>query len=161
MEVVPSCQGFPFPGPCLPAESAIMSSETDVIAANAAFYAAFTARDFAAMSRLWAARAPVSCTHPGWPPLLGRDAVLSSWRDILAQSEPMRVEGLRPRVQMFGGQALVLCGETLNGRAVLAASNLFTLEDGEWRIVFHQAGQIVHAAETVESAPETPPRVVH
>ena len=68
-----------------------MTADTDaaVLAANAAFYSAFATRDMTAMSELWAAEAPVACTHPGWPVLLGRDDVLASWRGIL-ENPPRR-----------------------------------------------------------------------
>ena len=39
--------------------------ETEVLAANEAFYRAFDDGDREAMRRLWASRAPVVCVHPG------------------------------------------------------------------------------------------------
>ncbi|MDU6489344.1 nuclear transport factor 2 family protein, partial [Bradyrhizobium sp.] len=44
----------------------MMSDESDLLAANAAFYAAFAAGDFAALAALWADRDGISCIHPGW-----------------------------------------------------------------------------------------------
>ena len=120
-----------------------MSASDEILKANAAFYKAFAERDYAAMSELWARRAPVSCIHPGWPPLMGRDAVLASWRDVLSASEPLDVRVQEIGVQGYGDAALVLCGEVLNGRAALSAANLFVREDGAWRLAFHQSGQIV------------------
>lgn len=67
-----------------------MSEQEAVLAANLAFYQAFAQRDGAAMARLWAERAPVTCIHPGWPALEGRAAVLESWADILANPEARR-----------------------------------------------------------------------
>src|SRR3972149_5721395 len=59
-----------------------MSNEADILAANAAYYRAFVTADFAAMSRLWADD-NVSCIHPGWPALIGRTAILESYRPVL------------------------------------------------------------------------------
>ena len=61
-----------------------MNDSDAVLAANLEFYRAFTTRDVAAMEALWARQAPVACVHPGWPVLADRDAVLESWRGILA-----------------------------------------------------------------------------
>ncbi len=51
-------------------------TDTDaILAANAAYYEAFVAGDFARMSAIWADE-DVSCIHPGWPVLIGRKPVL-------------------------------------------------------------------------------------
>ena len=44
--------------------------------ANETFYRAFAERDVTLMGALWAEQEPVTCLHPGWPPVEGRDAVL-------------------------------------------------------------------------------------
>jgi len=54
-----------------------------VLAANEAFYRAFAARDFGRMDGLWATGSFVTCIHPGWGVVRGRDAVIASWRSIL------------------------------------------------------------------------------
>ena len=46
-----------------------IDAETDVKAANAAFYEAFEARDMDAMSEVWEHSDRVVCTHPGWQAL--------------------------------------------------------------------------------------------
>lgn len=135
-----------------------MSAPEEILAANNAFYKAFADRDIAAMEALWAKNHPVSCVHPGWPPLMGRDAVMASWRDVLSASESMEIRVQDIGVQGFGDTALVLCGEILNGRAALSAANLFVREDGKWRLAFHQSGQIVMRDE---NAPPPPRPVLH
>ena len=60
-----------------------MSDESAVLSANEAFYAAFDAGDSEAMTTLWARKAPVACTHPGWTVIADRDKVLESWAAIL------------------------------------------------------------------------------
>jgi ketosteroid isomerase-like protein len=119
------------------------SSEAAALLANANFYRAFTRGDFAAMSALWARSAAVTCLHPGGVILRGRDAVLSTWRQILAEPPPLEMHCHRPEVQVLGCVAIVT-GYEGNGThaAHLAATNLFTLEEGVWRMVHHQAGPL-------------------
>lgn len=115
--------------------------ETDgVLAANAAFYRAFAEADLAAMDALCARRHPVSIIHPGWPAVSGRDAAMETWRMIFAGG-PQAVRPVKPEVFAYGEAVLVIVYEKA-GEAYLAASNLFVREDGEWRLVHHQAGPI-------------------
>lgn len=119
-----------------------------VLSANRAFYHAFATRSLDAMDRIWARTAAVACIHPGARPILGRNEVMASWRDILSAGGGPRIEARGERALLLGGTALVLCEEVL-GAGVLAASNLFVIEDGDWRMVHHQAGPL---------AVEAPPR---
>jgi ketosteroid isomerase-like protein len=117
--------------------------EAAILIANAAFYRAFGRGDFAAMSALWAVRAEVACFHPTAPAILGRDAVLESWRQILRNAPSFEMRCDRPVVHMAGEAAFVTCYEG-NGDhpAHLAATNIFVLEDGAWRIIHHHAGPL-------------------
>lgn len=120
-----------------------MTDSDAVLAANLEFYRAFTTRDVAAMEALWARRAPVCCVHPGWPALADREAVIESWRGILANPEAPRIACYDEQVLLYGSDvALVVCEEELGG-GTLVASNLFVREDGAWKLAHHQAGQLV------------------
>jgi SnoaL-like domain len=119
-----------------------MTDQDAVLAANLEFYRAFAARDLVAMDALWARAAPVACVHPGWAALTERTAVMASWEAILTNPNAPRIAYFDERVFLYGDAALVLCEEEFAG-STLAASNLFVREDGVWRIVHHQAGQIV------------------
>src|ERR1039457_4591763 len=79
-----------------------MSDEAAILAANAAYYRAFTSADFAAMSRLWADD-NVSCIHPGWPVLLGRQAILESYREILRNPDQERIDPRNETLLATGG----------------------------------------------------------
>lgn len=114
-----------------------MREEAAILFANEALYQAFADGDYPAMRALWAEQAGVSCIHPGWEPLFGREAVLESWRAILADPPPIHCSNAR--VEVLGSSALVLCFETIRGNHLIA-TNVFTLEDGAWRLVHHQAG---------------------
>lgn len=113
-----------------------------VLSANLEFYRAFNNRDAAAMAVLWAHGAPVACVHPGWTPLAGRDVVLQSWRNILANPESPHVMCHDDRAFLYGDVATVLCEEELD-TGHLVATNIFVREDGAWRMVHHQASPIV------------------
>jgi len=122
-----------------------MKHEDAILAANAAYYEAFAARDLALMGEIWG-RECVSCIHPGWPSLIGRDAVLGSYREILRNPQQETIE-IRDAVALADGEeARVLCTEIV-GSAALAATNVFRLRDGAWRLVHHQASPIVIAAQ--------------
>lgn len=120
-------------------------STADVLAANDAFYRAFNQRDIAAMELLWARSTDVGCIHPGWNVLQGRQAVMSSWRGILANPDQPRIVSGGATVILLGGVAVVLCRELVAG-APLAATNLFVLEDGVWRIAHHHSGPVSFVA---------------
>jgi len=127
-------------------------SLNDALAANRAFYHAFSSRDLGAMDMLWARSVPVLCIHPGWPPLVDRAAVLSSWRDILKNPASPKAYSRNDRAFIYGTTAVVICEEVLDG-GVLAATNIFVDELGSWRLVHHQASPVAIQIEEAETAP--------
>ncbi len=125
------------------AESTHATTQAEVLDANATFYRAFTDGDYAAMSELWAQRAPVTCFHPAARALIGRSAVLDTWRQILGGPSRLKLRCDQPVVRVVGETAIVICYEGSNDEpAHLAATNVFVLEDGRWRMVHHHAGPI-------------------
>ncbi|MBP2300104.1 nuclear transport factor 2 family protein [Azospirillum picis] len=135
-----------------------MTDRDTLLALNQAFYRAFTERNMPAMEALWAERLPISCIHPGWAALFGREAVLASWRDVLRAPSGIAVHARNERVTLHSDTALVLCEEML-GDAVLAATNLFARENGQWRLAHHQAGPIAHQRADVEIPVRQKPRL--
>ncbi len=132
-----------------------MSEETEIRAAlgiHAAFYTALAEGDWDAMNELWASTGPVICTHPGATPILGREAVMASWRQILL--EPPAIEARDAQVAMIRGLAFITCTEQI-GEVRLAATKVLVWEDGGWRVALHQAG---HCADPIrESTPSSGP----
>jgi len=115
--------------------------EEAVLAANAAFYAAFAQRDLAAMDALWTRTGPVCCIHPGWGGLHDRDAVLASWASIFSGDGEPEIRCVDPRVRVDGNAATVICEEVL-GDARLVATNIFVHDAEGWRLWHHHAGPI-------------------
>jgi ketosteroid isomerase-like protein len=131
-----------------------MSDETELLAANAAYYRAFSTGDFAAMSRIWADDG-VSCVHPGWMPLVGRDPVIESFRSILTSPNRVRIAHRDDTAIVAGDEGRVLCIEIVEGTALLAATNGWRRVGDTWRMTHHQASPI---AMPVEDSEPSPPR---
>lgn len=130
-----------------------MSDEAKVLFANEAFYLAFSAGDESAMDALWARTAPVCCVHPGWRPLSGRDEVMASWRAILGGGQPGYIRSRGPKVYLHGEMALVTCYEQVDEN-LLAATNVFVREQGEWRLCHHHAGACHDSGVELPPEPE-------
>ena len=118
-----------------------MSPAEDVLVANEAFYRAFNQKDPAAMDAIWARSVEVGCIHPGWNVLRGRDPVMESWRGILSNPVQPKIVTGGATVTVLGDVAIVLCRELVAG-SPLAATNVFVLEEGIWRLVHHQSGPV-------------------
>ena len=104
------------------------------------FYLAFEAKDYEAMAHLWSKQREVLCLHPGWMPLIGRDAVLESWRQILSNPQQGQVSFYGASVHQLGDDTVaVVCYEEA-GNSVMVATNIFAAEDDTLRLVSHQAG---------------------
>ncbi len=116
-----------------------MPEHAAVLFANDAFYLAFANQDFEAMQSIWAARTPVTCIHPGWDVLSDREDVIDSWRQILENPTATNITCKSPMVRVLGELAYVICHEVLD-QGYLVATNVFVQEDGQWKMVHHQAG---------------------
>ncbi|MGF1641497.1 MAG: nuclear transport factor 2 family protein [Rhodospirillales bacterium] len=116
-----------------------MTEQAAVLFANDTFYVAFATCDYPAMEEAWSRRWSVSCIHPGWNALAGREPVMESWRAILSSPKAPRI-GCRGAVaHVLGDSAYVICYEVVDGN-FLVATNVFVREDGGWKMVHHQAG---------------------
>ena len=130
-----------------------MTEHAAVLFANDAFYTAFANRDVDAMDALWSRKASVTCLHPGWRPLFGRDAVMESWRGILLGSHAPDIRCRDAKAFVYGEVAVVICDEVVDG-TFLVASNVFVRDGRRWEIVYHQAA----AAPPPEEVEDEPPQ---
>ena len=129
-----------------------MGIAEDVLTDNQTFYRAFSKGDMNAMDALWSSAAPVACSHPGWAVLTGRDTVMASWRSILDSPGRPHITCRDAAAHELGDAAYVTCYEDV-GAGVLAATNIFVLEAGAWRMVHHQAGPTAALGFGAEDAP--------
>ena len=107
-----------------------MTDADQVLAANAAFYAAFAQ-----------AEGDVTCIHPGWPAIVGRDHVIDSYRGLLANPAQVRIDHSHELVFVSGDEARLICIESVGG-GKLAATNLFRRIGAAWKLTHHQASPI-------------------
>jgi ketosteroid isomerase-like protein len=122
-------------------EEAPMDLTEAVLNANDAFYNAFNQKDPALMDQVWADSDDVTCVHPGWNLLRGREAVLESWRSILTNPQQPRIVTGGATVARFGALAIVVCRELVAG-SPLVATNVFVLEGESWKLVHHHSGPV-------------------
>lgn len=115
----------------------------EALFANEAFYLAFNLKDPDAMRKVWSNSEELLCLHPGWPALTGREAVLSSWDNILTNQNQGQVQMYEPQalaVPNTEGQAvMVICYEQV-GSSVMVATNLFVTENSLPKMTAHQSG---------------------
>lgn len=129
-----------------------MTDRDTLILANEAFYTAFASGDADTMERLWSRKSEITCIHPGWPPLDGPDEVLGSWRCILSAESPL-IGISNATAHIHGSVGYVICREHLEP-GNLIATNIFSKEGDEWKLVHHQAG--ISPADTPSPVNEGP-----
>ena len=95
-----------------------MPDEDAVIQANQAFYRAIESLDNDQMEAVWDPDPSVTCVHPGWPLMSGRDKVLQSWFTIFDNTMVMQFTVTESSVLVAGDLAWVICTESL--RSVVA-----------------------------------------
>lgn len=136
----------------------------EVEQANTEFYAAFEACDIDRMAAVWAGNGyatSVTCVHPGWQMLRGRDEVLRSWALIMANTPYIQFVLTDVRVEITGGQAVLTCAENIltvdesghegmlaGGSAV--ATNVFVRVDDGWRMLAHHSSPVLNQLEDDE-----------
>jgi ketosteroid isomerase-like protein len=136
-----------------------------VLAANAAFYAAFERGDFDAMQLLWATDDGIVCVHPASTPIRGRRDVMRSWMVLMANAAYIQFFLTDVEAAVVGDLATVTCTENVLSAAPgtpvgvfaggsAAATNVFRRSDGDWRLWVHHASPVLSSAETDEAGPE-------
>ena len=120
-------------------DTQIIPDADAVLFANEAFYRAFADRDPDAMDDLWSRTAPVSCIHPGWGVIFGRDEVMESWIAIISGAGTPRISCHGASASLYGDVAFVVCFEKFVDN-VLIATNVFVREGQVSKMVHHQAG---------------------
>jgi ketosteroid isomerase-like protein len=119
-------------------------------AANAAFYAALSARDIEALERVWARDGQVfNIFGASRTPLVGWGAVRGAYEDLFNRFPELSVAMPEPLIGQNGDSALVVGVETLRGRLpsgeaanlLLPTTNAFVKRDGRWLMVHHHSSR--------------------
>ena len=131
--------------------------EKAVSEVNAAFYAAFEARDLDAMADLWEHSDRAAVTHPGWPTMRGWARVAVSFGSIFEQTPFIQFFLTDEQIVVSGDVAWVLVeenvlqatdthgsrvAESLLGDATATAVNVFVRSERGWRMVVHHAAPV-------------------
>ena len=132
-----------------------------VLAANREFYRAFNQRDIATIDQLWARALPVSCMHPNQTPIIERNAIVRSWQRLLSTPNLPLVHCQDEMLIGRRYMATVVCREVA-ATVQLIATNVFVKEDGAWRLVHHQSGNVPFKKATPPAqAPKRDRRKMH
>ncbi|MFI9206217.1 nuclear transport factor 2 family protein [Streptomyces sp. NPDC053048] len=146
--------------------SAARTDSERVELANTALYEAVERGDTAAMDRLWLndPRTDVSCVHPGWPVLRGRNEVLRSYALIMASTDYIQFFLTDVEVSVSGDTALVTCTENILSGApaenegelgplvgqLVVATNVFRRAGDEWKVWSHHGSPVLAGREDEE-----------
>lgn len=121
---------------------------SEVLAANAAFYEAFEARDMDRMSDVWEHSDRVSCVHPGWAVLRGWGPVAGSWFALFGGPQHLQFILTNEAVEVQGDTGWVTVDENLLDAepgavaGTVTALNVFVRSDDRWRLVAHHGSPV-------------------
>ena len=124
--------------------------------AESAFYSAFEMGDAQLMDAVLADQS-VSCIHPNSLPIVGREAVLDSWVQILSHiNEPAVYPEVLNR-SVIDDVAVHLVAERIaadhqigSETSLVLATNVYIRQKNGWRMMMHHASVSSHAEETEE-----------
>jgi hypothetical protein len=114
--------------------------------AEASFYRAFESLDLALMEQVWSDDPETACVHPGGDLLLGKAAVLQSWKEILTAADRPSIVFRTLQVVATGELAVHLVEEMIRPSSrpgteatrVIATNTYRRGRDG-WRLLGHHA----------------------
>ena len=130
-----------------------MTNPTDkeaVLAANEAFYRAFSDRDLPSMTLLWWQGSTSVCIHPGSLPILGWDEIKASWKSIFQNTSSLEIDIEIVNAEVDQALAYVVLREIVlqsnQGRKIKAqsmATNVFQKMAQKWYLVSHHGSPIM------------------
>ncbi len=121
-----------------------------VLAANQAFYDAFSHRDIGSMNLVWWQGSTSLCIHPGGQVLTGWDKIQASWSSIFNNTDSLEIDLEILKVEIDQSIAYVVLREIVlqssRGRKVKApstATNIFQKMAQKWYLVHHHGSPIM------------------
>jgi ketosteroid isomerase-like protein len=126
--------------------------------AESAFYSAFEMADLQLMDDVLADQ-DVSCVHPASAALIGREAVLDSWKKILSNiKEPAFYTDVLSR-SVVGNMAVHLVAERIardhqpdSPTSLLLATNVYVHQENGWRLLVHHSSAPPHQQQSTQSS---------
>ncbi len=127
-----------------------LSNKETILAANQAFYNAFSNRDLKSMNFLWWQGTTSLCIHPGGEILIGWEKIESSWESIFGNTSSLEIDIEVIKIEIDESLAYVVVRETVlqsgRGRSFKAqsiATNIFQKMAQKWYLVHHHGSPIV------------------
>jgi ketosteroid isomerase-like protein len=137
-------------------------------AVEGAFYDALEAGDVDALMEVWSEDEEIVCIHPGGPRLVGHQAIVASWREILSNgpitvrpSEPQVMQGslvsvhsVLSRVMAFVRTEGQAPGSRQTSHAMtinMLVTHVFFKGGQGWRMVLHHASVTPQDSEGIPS----------
>lgn len=127
-----------------------LSDKEIVIAANQAFYDAFSNRDLKSMNLLWWLGSTSSCIHPGGEVLIGWETIKASWESIFQNTSSLEIDIEIIEIEVDRALAYVIVRETVlqssRGRSLKAqsiATNIFQKMAQKWYLTHHHGSPIM------------------
>ncbi|MGI9334714.1 MAG: YybH family protein [Gammaproteobacteria bacterium] len=127
-----------------------------------AFYEAFQGADLDAMRAVWDDGDDIVCVHPMGPKLVGYEAVMKSWSDILGSGAQLSFRVDNIQIMADGGISVHCVHENITQgrhgelRGLVIATNVYRATDNGWRMVLHHG-----SPGAVETAQAQRQHVVH
>ncbi len=126
------------------------SDKEAVLAANEAFYRAFSSRNLQEMTLLCWQGSTSLCIHPGGQVITGWERIQASWDAIFRNTDSFEIDIEIIKVEIDQALAYVIVQETVlqssQGRKVKApsiATNIFQKMAQKWYLVSHHGSPIM------------------
>ncbi len=126
------------------------NEQTEVLAANEAFYRAFEKKDIESMSGIWSQGTGSRCIHPGRPIINGWKDIRYSWEQIFKNTRYLEIETEIISTEIRENLAYVILREKVlqvNGsrkiEAESIATNIFERMASKWYLVHHHGSPIM------------------
>jgi len=124
------------------------------LAAEQAFYQAFTAADPRAMRQVWESDAEVICAHPMGAAIQGLEPIMESFAQIFSSGQRLRF--IVDRVSMIASPEMaisvvyehILGEDAQKPHPPILVTNAYRRGPQGWRMVLHQASPAVMGEKT-------------
>ena len=137
-------------------------------AVEGAFYDALEAGDVDALMEVWSEDEEIVCIHPGGPRLVGHQAIVASWREILSNgpitvrpSEPQVMQGSLVSVHSVLSRVMAViktegtppgAKQTSHAMTInMLVTHVFFKGAQGWRMVLHHASVTPQDTEAIPS----------